>query len=380
MKIGLSASVIQRGKSGVATYVSGLLRGLAGAGWPVEVVIFGLEGDKAWFEPWLDRCTWAPVPERCRQAPVDIVWHQTMLPRLLWQHECDVVHVPSYRRILAAPGRPQVVTIHDLAPFRLPGKYDRFRMFYGRHVVNRLARGATEIIAVSRTTADDVSEFFRVRPARLSVVYNGIDHDRFRPMERAAARALLPVTADWDSPWWIYVARLEHPAKNHLRLLEAFAAFCREEPAAGHHLVLAGADWHGAEVIHQAIAASPVRDRIHCAGFVPDADLPAWFSGATALVFPSLFEGFGLPPIEAMACGCPVLSSDRGSLPEVVGSAARMFDPVDTAAIVSAMRALHANEAERQRLRQLGLARAAEFRWDRCAAQTISLYRRAAVG
>lgn len=380
MKIGLSASVIQRGKSGVATYVAGLLRGMASLDWPVHFAVFGLEGDRTWFEPWLGACEWVPVPEACRWAPRDIAWHQSRLPRLLRTHGCDAVHIPSYRRILAAPGIPQIATIHDLAPFRLSGKYDALRMFYGRHVVKRLARGADEIIAVSRATAGDVREFFRVPTGRITVVYNGIDHDRFQPMEPAAARARLPAAATWHEDWWIYVARLEHPAKNHLRLLEAFEAFCREVPDSRRRLVLAGADWHGSDIIHRAIAASPVRDRIHCAGFVSDTDLPAWYAGAAALVFPSLFEGFGLPPIEAMACGCPVLCSDRGSLPEVVGGAARMFDPTDTAAIARALVDFHRNPTEGRRLRDLGLARAAEFRWDRCAAETISLYRRAAGG
>ena len=380
MKVGLSATVIQRGKSGVATYVSGLLRGMAARDWPVRLVVFGLEGDRAWFEPWLDACEWVSVPEACRSAPRDIAWHQTVLPRLLRRNGCEVVHIPSYRRILAAPGMPQVATIHDLAPFRLSGKYDALRMFYGRHVVNRLARRVDQIITVSQATASDVGEFFRVPPDRVTVVYNGINHERFRPMEPSEARAKLPATADWDADWWIYVARLEHPAKNHLRLLEAFESFCREEPASRQRLVLAGADWHGADVIHRAIAASPVRDRIHCAGFVSESDLPAWYAGAAALVFPSLFEGFGLPPVEAMACGCPVLCSDRGSLPEVAGGAARMFDPGDTAAITRAMQEIHHDPTARHSLRERGLARAAEFRWDRCADETISLYRRAAGG
>jgi glycosyltransferase involved in cell wall biosynthesis len=377
VKAALSASVIQRGKSGVATYIGGLLRGMGARGWPCEIAVFGLEGDRAWFEPWLDRCEFIPVPESARPAVKNILWHQTRLPSLLRKHGCNLLHIPSYRRIVAAPGVPQVVTIHDLAPFRLAGKYDALRMFYGRQVVKRLARRAAEIIAVSRTTADDVRTFFAVDPARLTVVYNGIDHGRFRPLDRESVPARLPVTAGWTGGWWIYVARLEHPAKNHLRLIAAYEQLCERAPGEAGHLVLAGADWHGADVIHAAIARSPVRDRIHCAGFVADDDLPAWYAGARALVFPSLFEGFGLPPIEAMACGCPVLSSDRGSLREVVGDAAHIFDPEDTTAIAGAMIGLAENPAEQDELRRLGFARAAQFRWERCADETISLYRRA---
>ncbi len=380
MRAGLSVSVIQRGKSGVAAYIAGLLHGMAAEGWPVEMTLFGLAGDREWFAPWLERCEWVAIPEKFRPAVRDIAWHQTVLPGMLRRHRCDVVHIPSYRRILALPGRPQIVTIHDLAPFRLAAKYDRMRMLYGRHVVKRLARRAREIIAVSETTATDIREFFGIGDERLSVVYNGIDHARFRPLTPAEVRQRLPFTADWKDGWWIYVARLEHPAKNHLRLIKAFERLRAEAPLTAGRLVLAGADWHGAGEIHEAIARSPARDWIHVAGFVPDDDLPAWYSGAKGLVFPSLFEGFGFPPIEAMACGCPVLSSDRGSLLEVVGTAARIFNPEDPAAIASAMFEVSHSGKRREELREAGFTRAGQFRWERCARETISLYRRALGG
>ncbi len=378
MKIGLSVSVIQHGKSGVATYVAGLLRGLAANGWPVEVVLFGLEDDKAWFAPWLDRCKWVGVPEKFRPAVANIIWHQTKLPGLLRRHGCDLLHIPSYRRMVALPGIPQVVTVHDCAPFRLQGKYDQFRMFYGKQMVTRLSRRTQEVIAVSEATAADVREFFRVRAERITVIYNGINHGRFLPQPPEAIRAKLPVTAGWQDGWWVYVARLEHPGKNHLRLLEAFAQLCAERSGDAGRLVLAGADWHGAEEIHRAIEASPVRDRIHCVGFVPEEDLPAWYSGAKGLIFPSLFEGFGLPPVEAMACGCPVLCSDRGSLKEVTGGAAALFDPEDTAGMAQAMRDLCSDPSKQAALRTAGLARAAVFEWSRCASETVEIYLRAA--
>lgn len=380
MKVGMSVSVIQRGKSGVATYVGGLLKGLAARGWPANVVLFGLDEDRDWFAPWAEHCEWVGVPERFRPAVKNIFWHQAAFPGLLRKHGCEVVHIPSYRRIVASPGIPQVVTIHDLAPFRLAGKYDRLRMFYGRQVVKRLARRADAVAAVSQATAADIREFFDVSPERLSVIYNGIDHGRFFPVSPEEIRRRLPVTADWREPWWIYVARLEHPGKNHLRLIKAFEAVCADDPSSPARLVLAGADWHGAPEIHQAIEASPVRGRIHCAGFVPDEDLPAWYSGARALVFPSLFEGFGLPPLEAMACGCPVLCSDRGSLLEVTGGAADIFDPEDSWAIARSMRNLLASPDRQMAWARAGLARAGSFRWESCAEQTLALYDRAGAG
>ncbi len=378
MNVGLSVSVIQRGRSGVATYVAGLLRGLESARWPVEVTLFGLDDDRGWFAPWIGPCRWVGVPEAFRPAVRNVFWHQTVLPGLLKRHRCDILHVPSYRRLVARPGIPEVATIHDCAPFRLAGKYDTVRMLYGRHIVTRLARRAAEIIAVSETTAADIRRFFRLPRENLTVVHNGIDHGRFHPMDAAAIARALPVTREWKHGWWIYVARLEHPGKNHLRLIEAFEILCTGNPDAGGRLVLAGADWHGASEIHAAVARSPVRDRIHLAGFVDDADIPAWYAGAVGLVFPSLFEGFGLPLVEAMACGCPVVCSGRGAMAEVAGGAALLFNPEDPREIAGAME--RAAGPERERLVADGLQRAGAFQWERCARETLAVYRRACGG
>lgn len=377
MRIGLSVSVIQRGRSGVATYVSGLLRGMEANGWPVQVVLFGLEADREWFSPWLGNCEWVGVDESFRPAVRNILWHQTALRPALKKFGCELVHIPSYRRLVAFPGVPQVATIHDCAPFRLAGKYDPLRMFYGRSVVRPMARRCEGVIAVSEYTAADIRQFFGVVGERLRVVWNGIDHARFRRMSSEGIRSRLSATVGWKEPWWIYVARLEHPAKNHVRLIQAFEGLCASGGAGIGRLVLAGADWHGAEVIHAAVEASSARDRIHLAGFVADEDLPAWYSGARALVFPSLFEGFGLPPVEAMACGCPVLSSDRGALGEVIGNAAKRFDPESVDSIAGAMKELMADPGLGEGLKEAGLRRADQFRWERCAAETVDVYRAA---
>jgi glycosyltransferase involved in cell wall biosynthesis len=160
-----------------------------------------------------------------------------------------------------------------------------------------------------------------------------------------------------------------------VRLIEAFEQLVAARPDLPHDLVLAGADWHGADDIHARVAASPVRARIRTTGFVAAGDLPLWYAGAALLAYPSLFEGFGLPPVEAMACGCPVVCSDRGSLGEVVGDAALIVDPEKPSDISAALAQMIASpEAWRQR----GLARAREFDWTRCAQAIAAIYKEAA--
>ncbi len=378
IRVALSTSVVQRGKSGVASYLFGLLGGLHRSDTAPELVLLGLDEDKPLFEKWLDRCQWVPVGEEYRPALKNVLWHQTVLRGVLRREKIDVLHIPSYRRIVARPPVPQVVTIHDLASFAVRGKYDLARMIYGKKIVRLLARQADTVTTVSHATARDVHRYFGLPEAALHVIWNGIDHDAFRPLPSEEVRAGM-ARLEQRAPYFIYLARLEHPGKNHVRLIEAFEQFCQANPADSHDLVFGGADWHGADVIHKRISDSPVKHRIRSLGFVAKDDLPLWYSGATALIYPSLFEGFGLPPVEAMACGVPVISSTCGSLGEVVGEAARLIDPYDPRSIAAAMAEIALNPETAGLHRRLGLERAGLFSWDRAAASVCALYKQAAV-
>jgi glycosyltransferase involved in cell wall biosynthesis len=379
IRVALSTSVVQRGRSGVAAYLFGLLDGFAAIDAPVKIILLGLADDAGLFTRWLDRCEWVSVPESNRGALRNILWHQTAVRRVLREVRADLVHIPSYRRIIWRPPVPQLVTIHDCAAFNVRGKYDMARMFYGQHIARRLARGAEAITPVSQATADDVERHFGIPVAQQHIIWNGIDHGRFQPRAEAAVQQFLHGSAGQPRPYFLYLARLEHPAKNHVRLIEAFEQFAAAHPASNHDLLFGGADWHGAEHIHARIAASPCRERIRNLGFVTNADLPWWYAGATAMVYPSLFEGFGLPPVEAMACGCPVIASPRGSLAEVVGDAGRFIDPLDVADITTALAEL-TQPATRAAWRERGLRRAALFDWRESARQLARVYQQTARG
>ena len=377
MNIGLSTSVIQRGRSGVAQYVFALTRALLPHAERHRFTLFVLEQDLELFGFVGKRMKLVPVPERYRAPVKNIWWHQTRLPRLARRHRLDVLHVPSYRRMLCRKPCALVATIHDLAPFHLETKYDRRRMFYGRVVARLLSHRQDEIIAVSQATRRDILDFFRVPSERVTMIHNGLDHGRFSPGSREAAKAFASERSGLREPFFLYVARLEHPAKNHLRLIDAFNRF-KAETKSGWQLVLGGADWHGAETIHAFIGQSPFRRDIHACGFIPDDMLPTWYRAADVLVYPSLFEGFGLPPIEAMACGCPVLCSTRGALGEVVDGAAAIVDPEDVFSIKQQMTRLASDPALREQLCEAGSRRAQCFDWDKTADATMNVYARAA--
>jgi glycosyltransferase involved in cell wall biosynthesis len=223
-----------------------------------------------------------------------------------------------------------------------------------------------------------VQGFFGVRPERVSVIHNGLDHARFSPDSNGAGKRFVIERYDLRKPFFLYVARLEHPAKNHTRLIEAFNRF-KAETGSEWQLVFAGSDWHGAETIHAAINYSLFSSDIRCLGFVDNEALPMLYRAASTFVYPSLFEGFGFPPLEAMACGCPVLCSTRGALGEVVGDAAATVDPEDVPALQRKLSDFVRDPALRAKLRAEGLARARRFDWEGAAAKTIEVYSAAAL-
>jgi glycosyltransferase involved in cell wall biosynthesis len=373
LKVLLSAGMIQGGRSGVGRYVIALSEAMVREQSAVDIHLAGLDADRALF-PWVRDARWISIPAAMAGGAANLCWHQLCLNRLAKTYQIDLVHIPSYRRMLWHCVVPQVATIHDCAPFILRAKYDFARGFFGRVLVPMLARRVQHIIAVSETTANDVVRFMRVPAAQVTTVPNGIDHQMFFPPD-AAAIAEFRQRKLLQQPFFLYVARLEHPAKNHLRLIRAFEALAQSGAFTGQ-LILPGAPWHGADVIAQAVAVSPCRDRIRLEGFVDNAELPLWYAAAEALVFPSLMEGFGLPLLEAQACGTRIACADATSLPEVAGPAGILFDGLDEASITAAMTRLASMDATERRHREtLGMEWAAGFTWSSHAAAAAQIYR-----
>ncbi len=368
MKIGISTSVVARGRSGIGQYVFGLVRALLDQPSGHEYVLFVLEDDLNLFNFVDGRAKIVTVSERYRSPIRNILWHQIRLPRLVRELGINVIHVPSYRRLLWTRSCARVGTVHDLAAFEVKGKYDWARMFYGRVVARSLVWRQDKIIAISNTTATDMQKYFGLPKDQISVIHNGLDHCRFFPSE--------PSRFAHEERCFLYVSRLEHPAKNHWRLIEAFNQF-KEGTQSNWKLVLAGGDWHGAEVIHRAAKESPFADDIHMLGFVADEDLAHLYRAADVFIYPSLYEGFGMPPIEAMACGCPVIVSPRGALAEVVGDAGYIVNPEQIDSIRLAMQRVATDDGARARLRKAGLERATQFDWHRTATETLRVYENA---
>lgn len=376
MNIGFSAFVLQGGRSGVASYIRELIRHLQQED-PVSRYDIMMPIHEAGLIPLTSPNFQKRLYSGFISHPVtNIVWHNTALPTLTRFRKYDLLHIPSYRRIPLIKKCPVVATVHDVATLSMDAKYDAARMFYNRRIVPAQIRNADHIITVSHFSKKDIIERVGVAPEKITVLYSGINHRIFQPADKAAARAQIAAKYQIDRPFIIYVSRLEHPAKNHVRLIEAFEQF-KAETDSPHKLILPGADWNGANAIRERAAASPVYADILFPGFLPLEDMPLFYSACDLMAFPSLFEGFGFPIIEALACGAPVICSNTSSMREIAGSVVPKFNPHSTWEILECMKkTLSGGWSDEKRLQ--GIEYAAEFDWNRTARQTLDIYERTA--
>lgn len=372
MKIGISAFGTDSGKSGISQHAANLVGRLVELAPSHQFVAFINRADADWVQSWHPRLEVVALPDWTAHPVISIFWHLVALPRMLRTQRCDLCFMPAGNRRLAwSYGVPSVGTVHDFSQLHVPQKYDAARMFYIMRVLPRMMRRLTRVISVSESTRRDLESFARVPSERIRVIYNGADLERFAPRPRAQARADLPAELRIPEHYVLYIARLEHPGKNHVRLLDAFAALKRTTDLP-HKLVLVGGRWSGADVIDARVAELGLSDQVIFPGFVPNEAIPALYAAADAFAFPSLFEGFGIPVLEAMASGTPVCASNTSSIPEVVGDAGLLFDPRDVPAMTDCLSRLLQDEPLRQRLIAAGTARAKGFTWDAAAEATLA--------
>jgi glycosyltransferase involved in cell wall biosynthesis len=314
-----------------------------------------------------------PFPARVWQR----LSNRTGMPRVEWTTRFDAFFAPNYIPP-ATRTKGLVVTVHDLAFKILPETAPHANRFWHRYFEQSLAQAA-EIITVSHATRNDLCEIYDIPPEKVTAVLSGVDLDVFKPSSEADIEETKEELGI-EGPYLLFVGGLE-PRKNLRMLLRAFSQLPEElRPT----LVLAGAPVHwipgGPEIMTSALRALPddVSGKVVMTGYVSEKQKVALLSGAEALVYPSVYEGFGMPVLEAMACGTPVLTSNVSSLPEVAGDAAILVDPYETSAIADGMRELLTDEELRSRLSEAGLARAQQFTWAETARQTAKVLHRAA--
>jgi glycosyltransferase involved in cell wall biosynthesis len=288
-----------------------------------------------------------------------------------WRRSIDVFHsqfsVPPFLRTRS------VLTVYDLAFERFPQFFRPWERRQMAFLVRWSCGRADHIITISESSKRDLVEFYRVDPNRVTVTYPGAG-ETYQPREKESAKTRLAEIYGITTPYILYVGNIE-PRKNLSRLLEAFAEL-KGKDRVPHKLVIVGQKAWLYDGIFATVRKHSLETEVVLTGYVPTEDLPAFYNAATALVYPSLFEGFGLPVVEAMACGTPVITSFGSSLEEIATGAAILVDPLSVASIAAAIETVANGEDVQRKLRQAGLTRAAQFSFRKMAEQTREVYRR----
>jgi glycosyltransferase involved in cell wall biosynthesis len=371
MHIGIDAHAIGAQQGGNETYIRNLIAALAALDQENRYTLFFARAEAA--REWRGR--YPNFAVRLLPPPTPLVRVPVALAFELRRRPVDLLHV-QYTAPPFCPA-PIIATIHDLAFEHLPETFTRRGHVQLRLTVRRTARRAARITTVSEFSRQDLIATYRLAPEKIVVTYNGIE-PHFRP-EPATADEPMRIRRQFGirGDYLLAVGSLQ-PRKNLVRLLRAYARVRDEQRDFHHQLVIVGRRlWRFREIINEAAREPCARDVI-LTGYVGDADLAALYRGAAGFVYPSLFEGFGLPPLEAMSCGTPVVTSNTSSLPEVVGNAALLVNPYDEEALAASLSRVAGDEALRAELRRAGFERASRFSWRATAERTLALYRESA--
>jgi glycosyltransferase involved in cell wall biosynthesis len=364
VKVGFDGTPLLGQRSGVGNYTGRLLAALleTNPGWEYRLYSNRPLGQ---LEPALART----IQATSYFPPSRWLWMQTVLPYVISRFRPDVCHFTNALAPLWQP-RPFVLTIHDASLFLYRQYHPTARLLTIRLLLPMVARRASAIVTVSKHARQDLIRVLRLAPDKVHLVYEAAPAD-YHPVTDASVLMAVRRRHNLPEKFLLYVGTLE-PRKNLVRLVRAFAHLRRHGCA--HHLVLAGPPGWLMQDFEREIERLDLQQVVHPLGYVPTGDLPALFSMATVFVFPSLYEGFGLPPLEAMACGTPVITSNNSSLAEVCADAALLVDPHDEIALADGLEKLLADAEWRLELGRRGLRRVKDFSWNRAAQETAAIY------
>ena len=351
-----------------------------------EVYIRNLLHEFARLDPSSEFIVYVSKPEAPAQVPASFQTHGVSenpyvrlgvdLPRRIRTDKPDLLHVqytgPLFCRV------PTVASVHDVSYLEHPQYFTRFRATQLRLTVKRTVETAAAVLTPSEFSRRSILRHYKLDESKVVVVPNAVS-SQFRAIDRDVAQAAIEKKFGLHGPFVLMVGDLQ-PRKNHLGLLAAFEEVLRAHPHLKHHLVFVGKETWYSKDLHRAVERSGVSGRVHFTGFVEDADLLHFYGACELFVFPSFYEGFGLPILEAMACGRAVASSNTTAMPEVANAAGILFDPHSVSEMARAMSDILLDSELRMRLERQGLHRAAGFSWEKAAETTLKVYAQVAGG
>lgn len=374
MRVAIDATSIPKKPVGVGNYLINLVRSLSNLALEEEILVFTHHSTAPLF-----RAPTNPqvktVPLRDKSPALRLLWEQTGLPLLLRRYRVNLLHSPHYTIPLLAQCK-RVVTVHDLTFFLYPQVHQAAKRIFFRTMTTLSNRYAEVVITISENTRQDLLRLLHTPPNKVITVPLGVGAE-FELIQDSLILSRVKQKYQLPERFFLYVGTLE-PRKNIAVLLDAFQRYCQMDGDAS--LVLVGQKGWMLDDLIGELHRSTAGSRVRWLEYVPQEDLPAIYNLALALIYPTLYEGFGLPPLEAMACGTPVISSDVGAIRELVGQAALLFTPSDAEGFTRGMTAVAGDLALRRTLREQGLQRASLYSWEKTAQQTLEIYRQVCSG
>lgn len=370
--ISFSGFVYEDGKSGISEYINSVLTELSKTNY---IIVHLLAKDHCYLPSGLSdegKNIRYKIYSNILSHPIlNLMFHTFVMPWIFMFEKSELVYLPAAnRRQLLFYSKHTIGVIHDLAELHIAEKFGFFRWLRMKFYTPLFLRGIHKIIAVSNTTKDDLIQFYNLKEDSITVAYNGIKSKRVKyeagSLNRSQETRPFTITNSKSDikHYFLYVSRIEHPGKNHIRLIEAYEKTDKAIQKK-HHLIFAGNLKENHQVIVERVNASPLKSQIHILGFVDDDVLHHLYQRASLYICPSLYEGFGLTVIEAMNSHLPVISSNRGALPEICGDGAHFFNPYSVDEIKTSIERVISDDTYKKKLQDKGKIRVAEFSWEK---------------